>query len=138
MFSSHDFQQYVLTPTRGTAYLNLLFCNSPEIVKNVEIIPPIGGSDLAAVEFNLDIRGLQSPTRKRRDFSTADYSGVQHYLSNIDWIGSFGTASSVNEMYEIFVAVLHHCTDQFVPLRNIGDEDKYIPLYIRRMIEHRN
>ncbi|KAK6017724.1 hypothetical protein OSTOST_16751, partial [Ostertagia ostertagi] len=111
-FRSHKFTQLVRGPTRGKSCLDLVFCNSPQLVNQTKILPPIGTSDHATVAFqlNVSVLGLQ-------DFKNADMKIIDDYLSKIDWIGSLGSVYSVNDKYETLLAILNDVIDRFVPIR---------------------
>lgn len=56
---SHNFQQFVTSPTRSSPFLDLLFSNQSQLVSEVHAMAPIGSSDYAAVSFSLSFpRGL--------------------------------------------------------------------------------
>ncbi|KAK6024464.1 hypothetical protein OSTOST_09723, partial [Ostertagia ostertagi] len=92
MFYSHNFVQYVKSPTRGSSYLDLIFCNDVALIGEVEVLPPIGSSDHASAEFTLNVSPPTVTQRKWvRDFSKTKYEAIEQYLGNIDWVGSFST-----------------------------------------------
>ncbi|KAK6019291.1 hypothetical protein OSTOST_15079, partial [Ostertagia ostertagi] len=67
MFYSHNFVQYVKSPTRGSSYLDLIFCNDVALIGEVEVLPPIGSSDHASAEFTLNV---SPPTVTQRKWET--------------------------------------------------------------------
>ncbi|KAK6056521.1 hypothetical protein COOONC_05973, partial [Cooperia oncophora] len=98
-FVLHGFKQFIVEPTRGTNILDLLFSNDHELVKNVSIsvcVPP------------------SIPILKRL-FSKCDYLRVANYLFDILWIESFESVPTVDEKYNMFLSILNHSIDIFVP-----------------------
>ncbi|EYC26747.1 hypothetical protein Y032_0010g946 [Ancylostoma ceylanicum] len=134
---THGFQQLVTSPTRGNAYLDLLFCNDTFLIRNVQIGAPIGGSDHSTVIFDLNLLVLPEIFEYKRDFKNADYSAILEHLANIDWLGSFNMTNTVNEMYETFLAILHHVIELFVPIRKVKLAQLSLPKYLQRMLNHR-
>ncbi|VDL64580.1 unnamed protein product [Nippostrongylus brasiliensis] len=45
----------------------------------------------------------------------ADYSMIQCYLSGVDWYGSLASVESIDDKYELFLAILQHSIELFVP-----------------------
>lgn len=134
---AHGFLPYVTSPTRGNAILDLLFCNESSLVKNVTISAPIGSSDHSTITFDLRLQHLQERITLKPDFKNADYPAIERYLSTIDWLGSFSSVSTVNEMYEIFLAVLHHTIELFVPIRKVVPIQLGLPHYLRNKLKKR-
>ncbi|EYC13140.1 hypothetical protein Y032_0045g1289 [Ancylostoma ceylanicum] len=134
---THGFQQLVTSPTRGNAYLDLLFCNDTFLIRNVQIGAPIGGSDHSTVIFDLNLLVLPEIFEYKRDFKNADYSAILEHLANIDWLGSFNMTNTVNEMYETFLAILHHVIELFFPIRKVKLAQLSLPKYLQRMLNHR-
>ncbi|KAK6029926.1 hypothetical protein OSTOST_03953, partial [Ostertagia ostertagi] len=52
MITLTHLKQFVQNPTRGDSCLDLLFCNSDSLVKKVVVMPPVGSSDHASIEFH--------------------------------------------------------------------------------------
>lgn len=44
--------------------------------------------------------------------------------------------SSVNKKYEMFLGILHHAVDMFVPVRRISVSKIYLPSYLQNMYDH--
>ncbi|KAK6035375.1 hypothetical protein COOONC_27120, partial [Cooperia oncophora] len=56
-----QFVEVTRVPTRGSSWLDLILCNDAQLVRDVEVIPPIGNSDHASVDFKI----LDSRLNKR-------------------------------------------------------------------------
>ncbi|XGW28756.1 hypothetical protein V3C99_008503 [Haemonchus contortus] len=138
VFRSHNFVQFVKSPTRGPSYLDLIFCNEVALIGEVEVLPPIGSSDHASASFTLNVEPLAVAQRKWvRDFGKARYDAVEEHLSSIDWVGSFATVDTIDEKYELFLSVLHDAVDRYVPLRRASCTRYRFPSYLDRMVRRR-
>ncbi|KAK6032679.1 hypothetical protein OSTOST_01133, partial [Ostertagia ostertagi] len=138
MLRSHNLKQFVQNPTRGDSCLDLLFCNSDSLVKKVVVMPPVGSSDHASIEFQINASMSDFSYCEVRDFKAADYGAIGHYLSEVDWIGSFASVESVDEKYEMFIAILHDVINKFVPYRRSKRGRLHLPAYLVRMVSRRN
>ena len=65
IIADYFFHQLVLQPTREQNILDLVFITAPELVKDLEICQPVGGSDHCSIEFNLKLK-FQRPKRSCR------------------------------------------------------------------------
>nr|CDJ88717.1 RNA-directed DNA polymerase (reverse transcriptase) domain containing protein [Haemonchus contortus] len=74
---------------------------------------------------------------KRRSFKDADYNAIRAYLAGIDWYASFGFTHSVDDMYELFLAILQHCISLYVPIIHVPLSRLHLPSYLRRLYNKR-
>ena len=58
--------------------------------------------------------------------------------AGVDWIGSFSTACSIDQMYEMFIAILNHTIEMFVPMRMVVANRTNLPSYLRNMSMYRD
>ena len=65
IIADYFLHQLVLQPTREQNILDLVFITAPELVKDLEICLPIGGSDHCSIEFKLKLK-FQRPVRSCR------------------------------------------------------------------------
>ncbi|KAK6061270.1 hypothetical protein COOONC_01067 [Cooperia oncophora] len=87
---SHEFAQLVHTPTRGSSILDLVFCNRHFLVSGVNVLPPIGTSDHATVQFLLNIYKPDPQVAWLGTSPELDWRAVGDYLGGVDWIVSSG------------------------------------------------
>ena len=128
--SNLDLLQYVHKPTHGSNVLDLVLCNEAKIVSKLHVDCPIGSSDHSSVNFQLNLSGHIPSYILKRDFKAADFQAIRNFLGNIDWIGSFASCSSVNDMYETFLTILQHSIAMFVPLIKANPVRPYLPQYL--------
>lgn len=115
MCATLGFSQLVMSNTRGNHTLDLVLCNKDSLVQNVTVKTPIGTSDHSVVKFTVKAARRPSSFRPVREFCKANYGEITSFLRSIDWIGSLSALSTVDEMYEMFIAVLKDCIETFVP-----------------------
>ncbi|KAK6028362.1 hypothetical protein OSTOST_05592, partial [Ostertagia ostertagi] len=130
--ASYNLQQLVEKPTRGTHVLDLLFCNRSDIVSGVLTGPPLGSSDHFKITFLLSFPKRNHLPTFRRQFAKADYTRISNYLANVDWFGSFQCCNTVHEMYELFIFVLKHTIEMFVPVCEVHGNRPSFPEYLLR------
>ncbi|KAK6025729.1 hypothetical protein OSTOST_08367, partial [Ostertagia ostertagi] len=138
LFRTHGLIQKVSFPTRHNSLLDLLLCNDRSLIRDVRKCPPLGSSDHCVVKFCMSSDGIMEKYTWRRDFRNANFNAMRSYLSNIDWFGSFNTVSGVNEKYDMFVSILHHAMDMFIPYQLMPQSSKLIlPGYLTSMVKTR-
>ncbi|KAK6032312.1 hypothetical protein OSTOST_01511, partial [Ostertagia ostertagi] len=90
--------------------------------------PIIGLSDHCCVSFSVSGRIVPCAPVFRRFFSKCNYSLISNYLFNIQWIPSFELVPTVDEKYAMFIAILRHTIDLFVPLHTHPDQRQSLAL----------
>lgn len=137
VFETHGFEHLVLAPTRRNSVLDLLLCNKAGFVSDVQIGPPIGSSDHAMVTFQMDLKHKNSEIRWIRNYKCADYYQIGIYLASIDWVGIMSSGSTVDQLYETLLTIIHHTIEMFVPMRRMGEGEKGVPDHLRRLNSYR-
>ena len=91
--------QHVRQATRGSNILDLVVSSEEDLVEDLRIGSPIGGSDHASIEFmlNLDWQGKEEQNIGL-DYRKADYASIVREMVEIDWNESF-RGKEVNEMW---------------------------------------
>jgi Endonuclease-reverse transcriptase len=84
------FTQHVKEPTRitsnGSSILDLVITNDPDMVKKVEIIGNLEGSDHQMLEWITSINLQQCEYQgTTKDYSRANYDGIKDRMRHIDW-----------------------------------------------------
>ena len=115
----HALLQYVHSPTRRSNILDLVFCDDPYSICNLNITHPFSTSDHNAIEFQLccDIMSQSNPLStnniSKYYFKKADWEGVADEMSTVDW--NFVFNNDINDLYDAFCDTLFSIIDKFVP-----------------------
>ncbi|EYB81592.1 hypothetical protein Y032_0378g284 [Ancylostoma ceylanicum] len=136
--NDHNFYQMVDNPTHLSNILDLVLCNQENLVKSLKIEPPIGNSDHATVFFELELLQETPPFVLRRNYKSANYDKIQSYLYSVDWYGSFNTVDTVNEKYEMFLSILKHSIELFVPVERVLLNQPNLPSYLNSLYRIRS
>lgn len=128
----HMLTQHVLHATLGANILDVVLSTIPHYVSDVMVTCPLGTSDHACISFRLDFPKPNETVVLKRDFKAANFELIRLYLSQIDWYGSFSTLEAVNDMYEMFLAILIHCIDIYVPLVSVKAHCGSLPTHLHR------
>ena len=139
------FEQLVTEPTRvqstgrNSSLLDLVLCNDPFIVCDINVNAPFSTSDHCVVDFKLccPTQSAKLPAHEFRNFSDADWNGISSYLNACDWSVVFNDCCSADECAAAFYAKLNDAIATFVPLKvfkqtNSAKHRTY-PLHIRKL-----
>ena len=78
--------QFVDKPTRGSAVVDLLFSNDPNMVEEVEVREHLGASDHNIVCAKILFRVRVQDSRERPlDFRKVNCEGTRRELGDVDW-----------------------------------------------------
>lgn len=135
---SHSLLQLVAKGTLGSNVLDLVLCNRSNIIYDLSLGPPVGASDHAVVTFKLNI--IKEPTvlLSKRDFKAADFDAIRYYLGNVDWFSFLNSVETVDEKYELFITILSHCMELFVPIRRVPIHHAHLPQYLNSLLQKRS
>ncbi|KAK6009730.1 hypothetical protein OSTOST_25314, partial [Ostertagia ostertagi] len=97
----------------------------------------IGDSDHLSITF--DITGVELPCVPvfKRLFSKCDYSLVTNYLFSVLWVDSFESVSTVDEKYLMFLTILKHAIQLYVPWAYVFPSRPNLPSYLQNMMDHK-
>ncbi|XGW17004.1 hypothetical protein V3C99_001991 [Haemonchus contortus] len=135
----HELTQHVRDPTRQGKILDLVFSSKSDLIRNLQILPPVGYSDHSSVAFEVSVYDCLASPVYRRVFSACNFKDLTSDLSRIRWVELFETCNNVNEKYELLLSVLHTAIDYYVPWRKEASF-KSVPLpgHLQKMSEHRD
>lgn len=147
LFSKHALTQYVSDPTRYNSYsdtatlLDLVLCNDPNFVFNIQVCTSFSTSDHCVVHFDiLNCKTEQNSLSSGSfDFKRADWAGILTYLQRIDFTSDFTFYITAEEKFKYFYDVLYDCISLNVPYVDTNratSRFKY-PLYIRRQLRRK-
>lgn len=105
---SFDFDQHVLSATRGRNILDLVFSTDSSIVSDVTVESPFPGSDHSSVSFYLPLtKPSPAPLPPTLDYKRGNFTAIQTALNNIDWLNLLTSSTDMNLCYSRFLAVIH-------------------------------
>ena len=78
--------------------MDLTFCDTTALIRNVINAASIGSSDHASVLFRLNLRKASHRFFLKRDFAAAEYSMIRRYFAEVDWIGFLYAVETVGKM----------------------------------------
>ncbi|EYC34129.1 hypothetical protein Y032_0001g262 [Ancylostoma ceylanicum] len=137
MCSMHGLLQHVHLNTHGNNVLDLVFTNKETLVRGVTVGPPVGTSDHATVAFGVELPMINPTYLFLRSYKDADFDAIRMYLSDIDWYGSLDSVQTVDDKYELFLAILSYTIDLFVPLKKVPACRAHLPQYLNSLFQKR-
>ena len=109
-------QQLVPEPTRKANTLDLIFCNTPDMVCGIKIADNLQGTDHQAVDFSLSLT-IPAQTLVRRwvySFKHADFDKFRNLLSVIPWKSCL-LGENIEEDWQCFKDLLFSAANQCIP-----------------------
>ena len=110
----------VLQPTREQNILDLVFITAPELVKDLEICQPVGGSDHCSIEFNLKLK-FQRPKRSCRlvyNYRAADWLSLREDFCNLQWDCSY-LMESVDDVWDAWKLLFFQAVERNIPSKQL-------------------
>ena len=108
--------QYVKEPTRGNNILDLVICNEPELIGEIEVIDSLSSSDHQMITWKAYFGdGRKEFERKRLDYRRADFEGMRKELRETDW--EVLLEGNVNESWVKFRNLLHELERRYIPVK---------------------
>lgn len=111
------FFQYLLEPTQINSTLDLLLCNSPNLVGTVDIIPGISDHRVVVAEIKTKVQRIKKCISRRVFFfEKGDYSSISDKL--LDFLPVFKCFAEEHEvefLWSTFKQKLFDLTEKFVP-----------------------
>ena len=125
LFDDNFLQQFILGPTYNEGNkLDLLLCNCPEIIVNVDSSTPEQSkfpTDHYIVEFQikLNFKRARKVNRKVFNYKLANFEGLQNCLANVQ----FENASSydIDECWLKWKDLFLKAVYNFIPVKSIKD-----------------
>ena len=143
----YGFEQFVNSPTRADAILDLILCNDFNCINNVVVTEPVGTSDHHRVTFHISYNQpspnnnviVQSHPMSFYDFKHADWTGIRQFLMNVDFYSLFRLCD-INSVCDHFYQILYNSIEQFVPVRSYSNRSRSgqrYPLHIRKLFSRK-
>ena len=107
--------QHVKQATRGANILDLVISSEEDLVDDLRIGSPIGGSDHASIEFRLNLSWrVKEENNIGLDYRKADYVSIVREMVEIDWNERF-RGKEVNGMWLEFRSIVDELKEKHVP-----------------------
>ena len=144
--NSYGFTQFVRHPTRDNHILDLVLCTSDSIIKNLDMLPPIGLSDHNVVLFSPNVSPTVAPVMESvyesYNWKNADYEAITCYVNSVNWNQIFQVCFNVEECWNAFTGVLYEAVNLFVPKSKFKPNQSKsrnirYPRYIRNLIQYK-
>ena len=101
--------------TRGANILGLVISSEEDLVADLRVGSPIGGSDHASIEFMLNMTWHEKEEINiGLDYRKADYVNIVREMVEIDWNERF-RGKEVNEMWLEFRSIVDELKEKHVP-----------------------
>ena len=117
--------QHVREPTRWrneqASTLDLIFTKEEEDIRNIEVMPPVGGSDHGVVvgDFVCEWKS-KVEFKPRRMYYKGKYDKIIEGLERVDWESEFAN-KTVQECWNIFRKKLEELVSEFIPMTKPRD-----------------
>ena len=145
-FTNNGYEQCVRDATRGSNVLDLVLCNEPILMSNIDVLPPFGSSDHNSIEFvvlynSTDSSPDSGEKHKRYLWSQGDYESMAAYLHQVRWSDLLTTNFTANDLWSAFCNVMNNAIDEFVPCTFVSVRPKLrkrkYPRNIRNLINRK-
>lgn len=137
--------QQVQEPTRENNILDLIFTTDPDMISEIDILPPIGTSDHNTIKFNIAIDLEQKQQREedhtRHDYRTANYDKINKELMEIDWTQKFQKKTTEEKWLSFKSIILQQISKhtKLLPTKKPGRKTaKWMNYKVKKEIKKRN
>ena len=92
--------QHVLTPTRESNILDLIFSSDNDMEENLEVIAQISTRDHNALLFSLNAGNISHSaihSAVKFDYHKGNYPEINCHLKSIDWVGLFSPVNTLEK-----------------------------------------
>lgn len=117
IIDTHGLLQYVTEPTRENSILDLLFCNSPNLVNSTTVIPGLSDHHAVVASIKTKIHRVKhSGNRRVFFFDRGDYSSINEKLySYLPVFECLADDKDVHELWRLFKNKLLELVEAHVP-----------------------
>jgi len=141
MYTDLGCSQYVDKPTRGENILDLLFCNDPMLISDVDITPPFSNSDHATIMFTVYLfdfniaKNEDSTSEPGLEWDKANWSALRTFFSTINWSNEFSSCSNSNELCSALYIKLYQGINLYVPIRKRRDSQAKFTYHVSTVVK---
>jgi hypothetical protein len=146
--SDLGFLQFVDKPTRENNILDLVLCNDPLLIVDVDVTTLFSTSDHFTIEFLLNVSlakcnvdekcyGIQDQTFY--SWGKVNWNMMKSFMLRVDWGCILNECVDADQCYSNFCLVLQSAIDKFVPIKSIRNKVKskdkiFYPKLIRKLL----
>ena len=94
--------------------LDLMITNEPDIINNIEYLPPIGASDHLCLKANLKVNADKHTPPLNYRYYNGDYTGMNDELKAVKW-HEIMENKSAEQSFEIFSNILNETMTKYIP-----------------------
>lgn len=140
--SGLSLNQLVNTPTRKDNILDLIFTDTPDLIKDLNVTPPLINCDHNGLSFKisntLPTNITDNGPKLIRNFKKGDYISLNLYFQNFNWKTElFG--NDINLVYQKFLEILNFGIESFIPLTPLNKSGNYhLPPHIKKLSRYRD
>ena len=110
-------EELVCEPTRNKAILDLVLCNEKELISDLEVKEPLGGSDHNMISFYLQFERDKGRSEVSvLQLNKGDYGAMREELAKVKWMDVLAE-KTMDQQWQIFLGIMHKVINQFIPLR---------------------
>ncbi|XP_072107366.1 uncharacterized protein [Mobula birostris] len=128
-------EQLVVEPTKGFAVLDWVLCNEPEVIGEIEVKEPLGGSDHNMIEFTVKLE-KEKPKSDVSVFqwSKGNYSGMREELAKVDWKETLAGRTAEQQWLE-FMREMRKVQDRYIPKKKKFSSGKRMQPWLTREVK---
>ncbi|XP_059845547.1 uncharacterized protein LOC132404945 [Hypanus sabinus] len=128
-------EQLVLEPTREKAILDLVLCNELDLIRDLEVKEPLGGSDHNMICFNLQFE----KEKGKLDVSVlqlnkGNYGAMREELVKVQWSNTLA-GKTVEQKWQVFLGIMQKVQDRFIPKRKKDPKGSKGRLWLTREVK---
>ncbi|XP_059823488.1 uncharacterized protein LOC132392907 [Hypanus sabinus] len=110
-------EQLVQEPTRDKAILDLVLCNEQDLISDLEVKEPLGGSDHNMISFYLQFEKDKGRSEVSvLQFNRGNFGAMREELAKVNWMDVLAE-KTVEQQWQVFLGIMHKVQNQFIPWR---------------------
>jgi hypothetical protein len=111
-------KQEVFEGTRGGQILDLVLCKPENIVRSLEVLPPLR-SDHSSISIQLRTKATAKGDTPRRNFRSGNYKEIREFLDNLNWHHLSEMCDSATDFWKVIHQTLIFCIEEFIPMTTV-------------------
>lgn len=136
--------QHVMQPTRENNILDIILTTDPDIISDIDILPPIGTSDHNVLEFNVSLtkdHNNHECRQKNYDYKNANFEQINKELKEIEW-NKVLDQKTTEEKWQKFKNIIYQKRAEHVKLMKVrkprNRTARWMNYKIKKEIKKRN